>query len=266
MDDLVLGACVAVAIVAAVRSTWSPCGQSMLSSITPMSERARNQHWGVTATWFVIGAVAGGATLGALTALLAAGVAALDPTTLTLAAIGAGCALVAASLDLGAFGLAPPYLRRQVNEIWLGTYRGWLYGVGFGWQIGVGITTYVMTAAVFLTIALAALTTDPLVAFAIATLFGLIRGLGVLLARKIDSPAQLASFHRRFHDLGPSTRAAAIVVQLVVAVVLAWSAAGAAVGLALIVVIGLVAVIGRGAGHRDAPSGDRELRQRAEVG
>lgn len=264
MNGLVIGACAAVAIVAAVRSTWSPCGQSMLSSITPMSERARNQRWGVTASWFVIGAVAGGVSLGVLTALLAAGIAALDATAVALATVGAGCALIAVSLDLGAFGLAPPYLRRQVNEIWLGTYRGWLYGVGFGWQIGVGITTYIMTAAVFLTIALAALTADPLVAFAIATLFGLIRGLGVLLARKIDSPAQLAAFHRRFHDLGPTTRAAAIVVQLVVAVMLAWSAAGAAVGLALIAVIGLTSglVAARRAFDGRAPD---ELRQRAEA-
>jgi len=152
--------------------------------------------------------------LGALTALLAVGVAAIGPTTATAVALGAGGALVAASLDLGAFGLAPPYLRRQVNEIWLSTSRGWLYGVGFGWQIGVSVTTYIMTAAVFLTIALAALTADLFVAFAIAiaiaiaTLFGCIRGLGVLLARSIDSPAELAAFHRRFHDLGPTTKAA----------------------------------------------------------
>jgi len=142
--------------------------------------------------------------LGALTALLAVGVAAIGPTTATAVALGAGGALVAASLDLGAFGLAPPYLRRQVNEIWLSTSRGWLYGVGFGWQIGVSVTTYIMTAAVFLTIALVAFA----IAIAIATLFGCIRGLGVLLARSIDSPAELAAFHRRFHDLGPTTKAA----------------------------------------------------------
>ena len=261
-----------MAIVAAVRSTWSPCGQSMLSSITPMSERARNQRWSITAAWFVIGAVAGGMTLGALSALLAAGVAALGPATVTAVALGAGCALLGATLDLGIFGLAPPYLRRQVNEIWLSTYRGWLYGVGFGWQIGVGIATYVMTAAVFLTIALAALTADPLVAFAIAVLFGLIRGLGVLLARSIDSPAKLAAFHRRFHEFGPATRAATVVAQLVVAVVLTWSAAGAIVGLALLAAIGFVAIIGRvrrvtrASDRRDAPAGDLGLRRRVEVG
>jgi hypothetical protein len=235
----------------------------MLSSITPMSERARNQRWGVTATWFVVGGIAGGVTLGALAALLAAGIALAGLSTTAGVSAGAVCALAAASLDLGAFGLAPPYLRRQVNEIWLGTYRGWLYGVGFGWQIGVGITTYIMTAAVFLTIALAALTADPLIAFAIATLFGTIRGLGVILARNIDSPAQLSAFHRRFHDLGPTTRAVTIAVQLVVAVLLAWSAGGAIVGLALsVTVVAAFGIKGLGAivtarRHAGEPTVDR---------
>ena len=51
---------------AAVRSTWSPCGQSMLSQITPFTERARHHRFGVTAGWFVVGSVVGGATLGVI--------------------------------------------------------------------------------------------------------------------------------------------------------------------------------------------------------
>ncbi len=264
VNEVVAGACVAVAVVAAIRSTWSPCGQSMLSSITPMSERARNQRWGITAAWFVTGGIAGGLTLGALAALLAAGVAALGISTTVAAALGAACAVVAASLDLGAFGLAPPWLRRQVNEIWLGTYRGWLYGVGFGWQIGVGVTTYIMTAAVFLTVVLAALTADPIVACAIATLFGTLRGLGVLLARRIDTPAQLSAFHRRFHELGPATRAAAVAVQLVVAVALAWSAGGVVVGLAVAAVAGVAVIVLTMRRRSGSAAGD--LAERAPVG
>ena len=35
-------------------------------------------------------------------------------------------------LDLGILGLRLPTTRRQVNEDWLGRYRGWVVGVGFG--------------------------------------------------------------------------------------------------------------------------------------
>ncbi len=34
-----------VAVAAAVRSTWSPCGLSMLSTITPMSEQAKDHSY-----------------------------------------------------------------------------------------------------------------------------------------------------------------------------------------------------------------------------
>ena len=53
-----------IALSAAVRSTWSPCGRSMLSTITPIGERARGHHFGVTASWFVLGGVLGGLGLG----------------------------------------------------------------------------------------------------------------------------------------------------------------------------------------------------------
>ena len=36
--------------------------------------------------------------------------------------------------DVGGFRL--PSHTRQVNEAWLDEYRGWVYGGGFGWQIG----------------------------------------------------------------------------------------------------------------------------------
>ncbi len=53
-DALTLAA-VVVAVAAAGRSTWSPCGLSMLSTITPLGERARGHRWGATAAWFVAG-------------------------------------------------------------------------------------------------------------------------------------------------------------------------------------------------------------------
>ena len=52
---------------------WSPCGLSMLSSLNPVSEAARGNRFWLTAVWYVAGAVAGGALLGAGCAVAAAG-------------------------------------------------------------------------------------------------------------------------------------------------------------------------------------------------
>ena len=39
-----------VALAAAVRSTWSPCGQSMLSQLTPVGEASRGYRYRTTAS------------------------------------------------------------------------------------------------------------------------------------------------------------------------------------------------------------------------
>ncbi len=184
---LVLGAVIAIA--AAVRSTWSPCGQSMLSQLTPVGEASRGSRYGTTAAWFVAGAVVGGAMLGGVMALLAAGVAAFDVTAATALGLVAGLAILSAAVDSGVLGVAPPFFLRQVNEDWLGRYRAWVYGSGFGWQVGAGVTTYIMTAAVFLTIAMGALTAGPIAALSLGILFGLVRGLAVLLTSRLRTTA-----------------------------------------------------------------------------
>ena len=58
--DLAVLVAAVVPVAAAVRSTWSPCGLSMLSTITPMGERGRGHRYRATAAWFVVGAVLGG--------------------------------------------------------------------------------------------------------------------------------------------------------------------------------------------------------------
>jgi MFS family permease len=234
---LVLGAVVAIA--AAVRSTWSPCGQSMLSQLTPVGEASRGYRYGTTAAWFVTGAVVGGAMLGGVMALLAAGFAALDVTAATALGLVAGLAIVSAAVDAGVLGISPPFFLRQVNEDWLGRYRSWVYGSGFGWQVGAGVTTYIMTAAVFLTIAMGALTAGPIAALSLGILFGLVRGLAVLLTARLRSTAELFDLHRRFDALGEPVRRSVIVVQLVVAIV----AIGAAFGVIAALVATAVALV-----------------------
>ena len=76
-----------------------------------------------------------------------------------------------------------------------------------------------MTAAVFLAVAVGVLTASPAAAFSIAVLFGLVRGLTVFLTAKVHTPAQLASFHRRFDAWGEPIRRAVIALELLVAVV-----------------------------------------------
>lgn len=223
MSFLVFG--IVIAAAAAVRSTWSPCGLSMLSQITPVAEAGRGHDYARTAGWFILGAALGGVTLGGAIAAGAIGFAAIDMSGRTAIALLVGAAFVGAAIDARMFRFAPPFLRRQVNEEWLSEYRSWVYGGGFGWQIGVGVTTYVMTAAVPLMIVVGALSARPRVAVTIGIVFGTARGLAVLLAARLRTPTALYAFHRRFDAWSEPVRNAVIGVELAVAVAGAWIAA-----------------------------------------
>ena len=211
-----------IALAAAARSTWSPCGLSMLSQITPMAEAGRGQKFARTAGWFIAGSVLGGVTLGGATAVAAIALGAAGLGHDTALVLVAGCAFTAAAVDANLFGFGPPFLPRQVNEAWLSKYRAWVYGGGFGWQIGAGLTTYVMTAAVPLMIVAGALSTNAWAAVAIGAAFGLARGLAVLLGARLHTPDALLAFHRRFDAWGEPVRRTVIGVQLAAGVAAAW--------------------------------------------
>jgi hypothetical protein len=249
---VVLGSLVAVA--AAVRSTWSPCGLSMLSSITPFGERGRGHRYGVTAAWFVVGAVLGGATLGAVAAGGAAALAAAGVRPAShlgaLLAVAVVASLGGAALDAGVFGDVIPLWRRQVDDGWLRRFRSWVYGIGFGWQIGAGVVTYIMTAAVFVTVVLAALTASPWWAAGIVTGFGTVRGLAVLLTARASTPERLRVLHRRLADAGPAVRWAVISVQAGAGLTAAGDALGGAAGAAGAVAGGAVLALVVGARRR----------------
>ena len=232
-----------IAVAAAMRSTWSPCGLSMLSTITPIGERGRNHRYYSTATWFVLGAVLGGATLGLGMAVLAAAVATIDLSATTALAATAVLAAVTIASDLRLGGFRLPSHTRQVNESWLDQFRSWVYGSGFGWQIGVGLATYVTTAAVYLMIAMAALTGSPAVAFAIGTGFGLVRGLAVFVGRHLTTPERLFSLHRRLEELLPTVQRAIVLVQALVLAVAAGAAWGPAVSVVLGVAVAVAAIV-----------------------
>jgi hypothetical protein len=188
---------VVVVLAAAARSTWSPCALSMMSTITPFGERARGHRYGATASWFVVGSVIGGLTTGSVAAGIAvllstAGVAG-HPAVIGL--LAGAMALAGTAVDCGFFGPVLPVVRRQVDDGWVARYRPWVYGSGFGWQIGTGVFTYVMTAAIPVWVVLAALTGSPLAAAAAGGLFGLARGSTVLLTADARTPARLRTLH-----------------------------------------------------------------------
>jgi MFS family permease len=208
---VVLG--LAVAISAAARSTWSPCGLSMLSSLTPLAERGRGHRYRTTAAWFIVGGLIGGCALGATAALFALAVRAIGPSHNVVLGVAALAALIAFASDLELFGFRLPIHHRQVNERWLDQFRGWVYGIGFGFQIGMGLATYIMTAALYLLIVVASLSQSVVVALTLGAVFGLVRGLAVLLGRTITSPETLRSFHRRFSAVGSRVRLVTIAVE-----------------------------------------------------
>jgi hypothetical protein len=258
MTTLLVVLAALTAVIAAARSTWSPCGLSMLSSITPLAEQGRGHRYRTTACWFVVGSIAGGASLGLLTALLAAGLGAagLSPTTLgTLALIAC---LAAAASDASSIKFRLPVHHRQVNERWLDQFRPWVYGTGFGWQIGAGLATYVKTSAVYLMIALTVLTGHPWLAVGVGALFGLVRGLAVILGRRITTPAALGDFHRRFMALDPRARQVVVGWELAAALLVSlalspWAA------LAVAVTIGAWGATRRILVRRRHPTGSRNV-------
>src|SRR5215470_19011174 len=115
MEPAILGLGLVVAAAAAVRSTWSPCGQSMLSQITPIGEASRGYRYRATARWYVLGAILGGASLGAAMALLAIVVRALDVSSSGLLVAAAVAALAGALVAAGVPGLGRPFFFRQVT-------------------------------------------------------------------------------------------------------------------------------------------------------
>lgn len=244
MTICIVAVTVAVTIVAAARSTWSPCGLSMLATITPLGESGRGNRYRNTATWFVLGSVIGGAVLGVCMAMLAYGVRVLVLSPTVIGGVALAASVVAVLSDTGAGRFRLPVHHRQVNEQWLDQFRPWVYGAGFGWQVGTGLATYIMTAAVYLMILLASLTANVRLAFVLGTLFGLVRGGSVLLGRHITSSDALREFHTRFYRFGPRIGRIAVAVELAAAVTIAWVwTAWIGVSVSVIAVVGIVYVL-----------------------
>ena len=177
----------------------------MLSSIHPLGERSRNNRWAVTIAAFTLGSVGTAAAIGA--ALGAIGWFVELPVWVLLAVVG-----LAGILDL--VGVAPPGPERQVNERWIDTYRGTVYGFGFGAQLGAGLATYVVSWGVFAVFAAEVLSGSATGGAIIGTAFGLGRAAMPLASGWVDRPSRLTAFHIRLANLARPvhlTSAAALV-------------------------------------------------------
>jgi hypothetical protein len=196
----------------------------MLASITPLGERGRHGHWSVTVTAFAIGASAAGAVVGGVIG----GIGALAHVgSLSVAgrlAVLAGAALVAIWLDARAARVPGP--RRQVDERWLDQFRGWVYGLGYGAQLGLGVTTVVSSAATYLAMLAALLVADVGRGALVVGCFGLVRGLSLLASGGVRGPEELVSLHAMLERHRSVARAAGVAL-------LAAIFAGAVLGAAL---------------------------------
>ncbi len=165
----------------------------MLTSISPLGERARGNQWWLTVLWLVVGAAGGGAAVGS--ALGALGQASLGGVSseVRLGLLAAGCA-AAAAWDLSGRRLPG---RRQVNEDWLVAYRSWVYGAGFGLQLGAAVATVVNTALVPLLMLAALLAGDTGAGLVIGTAFGATRGASLIMGRRVRTPDDLRRLHRQ---------------------------------------------------------------------
>lgn len=186
------------AIGAAIRGNWSPCGESLQAQIHPLGESSRGNIWGITITAFTIGSMAAGAALCALFAWLGT-LLIPEMSSTTALTITAVLALIAGALDLSPIKPLTP--KRQVNQNWIGQYRGWVYGLGFGVQLGVGFAVFVMSWGYYAMLAAAFLSRSMWAGVLMGAVFGFGRGLLLYPSRWITSPDKLFRFHRKLMDI-----------------------------------------------------------------
>jgi hypothetical protein len=193
----------------------------MLTSISPFGERARGQRWGVTVTAYVVASTLGGALVGALLGGL--GRVALTPLdgdhdTVALVVVAA-VAVIGLLVDGGAGGLRLPGPARQVDENWLSSYRGWVYGAGYGVQLGAAFTTIVSASITYVAFVCALLANSVVAATLIGATFGATRSIPQLLTAHVDDPVSLRVLMQRFDASLPRARRVAYVLQAVAAAV-----------------------------------------------
>lgn len=192
----------------------------MLASIHPLGERGRGQHYGLTAGSYVAASMVGGAVTGVVLGLVGSLVFAVaEPSARTLGAVLIGAAGIGLLVEARNPAGRLPSWHRQVNEDWLTRYRGWVYGAGFGFQLGLGFVTFVTTATVYLLFILEFVTASWRWGLYIGLSFGLVRSAVALTVSRVSRPAQLHAVHRRLQSLAVPIQRVASGAQAAVAIV-----------------------------------------------
>lgn len=214
---MLTAALLAVAFTAGVAGTWSPCGFSMIGTISDPRRRV-----GLASVTFAIGACAGGvATFGVLAAV---GAAAGMRAPLAVAVVGAAAALA----EVRRLRVAPQ-IRRQVPERWRRVLPLPLATLLYGVLLGMGFTTFVYSFALWALAALVLIVGAPPTGVLCGLAFGLGRALPVLVLAPI---AHRASGQRLVDAMAQRPRTLSLVrlsaAACLLAVVVASLAGGAA--------------------------------------
>jgi len=187
----------------------------MLASITPLGQRGRGASWGRTVVAYVISSVLGGAVMGLALGTLGR---AMVPDNGDWPVLVVGMlAVVAAAADLRG---RPPTMHRQVDETWLTSYRDWVHGAGFGFQLGLGAVTIVTSASLYLTWLLELVLARPVASAVVGATFGLTRALPLLTMSSATDPVSLRAVHRRWQSWQPPVRWLTTATQVVAGAVL----------------------------------------------
>jgi hypothetical protein len=185
----------------------------MLGSITPLGERGRNRRWGITVTTYVIGSVVGGVAIAGALGWLGGAIGLGDLAVTVRLAVLAAVVLLGLVFDLHLGGLRLPTIHRQVNEDWMVRYRSWVYGLGFGVQLGLGVVTIVTTSAIYAMLLAAALSGSAAAGALIGGVFGFVRAAIVFTVAGVKRPEQLGRADVLLRRWDGLTRRAAVGVS-----------------------------------------------------
>jgi Methylamine utilisation protein MauE len=221
----------------------------MAETITPVVHGGSRRAWAVSLAVHVLGAAVSAAAIGAMLGAVGSLLGAPWGTAGTM--VVAATAAVYLAAELGA-RVPVPQLRRQVPDWWRTFFpprvAAFLYGIG----LGPGFLTYLTHGALVVVSLAAAATGSPLLGAAIVTPFGIARGLTIVVAFDVRTPAEGASLVERLSRSSARTRwrlANAIVLGAVLVLALARTAsidrpaeAGALAAAALTVTFGASAL------------------------
>ena len=168
---------VALAFVAGLTGTWSPCGFSMIETIGPRGHDGGRPTTLAACATFAGGALVGGpVTFGALGALGALTHGAGEPIAYGLAAAIAIAAAVAEARGSSIM----PQVRRQLPEHWRRLMPMPVAAALYGVLLGIGFTTFVLSFGVWALAGISLALGDPLAGAVIGACFGLGRAIPVV--------------------------------------------------------------------------------------